>query len=565
MKKRLLCFAVALACLLMPVLTSCSKKKEAVNTGTKPITITLYGIKGEGTTDEAIKAVQDELNIYSEGNLTTRVLLKLFTEDEYYAKLDAALAEAQKYKDEQSNKKPAADDEEEGKDKEDDKDKDKDKDKDAFPEEQGTQVDIFMVRGSANFQKYYNEGYAVSLALTDKSALMSKYISDRFLALTNTESAGILGIKPAYGIPNNTVYGDYTYLLVNKEVAGKYGYVEKNLDTLPELNNFLADAAKDFGSYVTLYNAPAIDLDNFDGTMFGTIINDTCTAYKKKTPASLLENKTYVEYAKYLNLFESKGYITEGDAYALPEDKKVAAAFIKGNASIPEQYGEDYYVLPYAKPVMEDMGTVFCVSKFAVYPARALEIINLLQTNIDYRNTFQYGVENVHYSVDDYTGIIDIISDDYNMNPADTGNLFLLKENSSMDEATKALCRDNWALGKLQLRETIVAPYTLFNPNMTGLDYDGFKAESESVLSKLMSYKPGTAQTFEEYAAQLNTEFKESAAFKLFADDTLPEPELPEGGEGEAATQAEDTDAEDDVIECILKQYTAWCEDNNVR
>ncbi len=546
MKKRLLAFLVAVICLLMPVLTSCSDEEAEVSLGTKAVTVTLYGIKGEGTTDEAIKAVQDRLNVYSEGNLTTRVILRLFTEDEYYAKLDEAFEAAQKYKDENNGNysKPA------------DKDKDKNngiKNDIVFPDEKGTQVDIFMVRGSEMFEKYNGGGYTVSLNLADKSGLMKKYISGRYFALTNMSTLGVLGNKYPYGIPNNTVYGEYTYLLVNKAVADKYGYAEKNLDTLPELNNLLKDAAKDFSSYITLYNAPTIDLDNFGGTMFGTVIENTDTAFTKKTPTSLLENEKYIEYAKYLNLFESKGYITEGDAHALPTDKNVAAAFIKGNASLPAQYGEDYLVVPYAKPVMNDLGTVFCVSKYSSEAARALEIVNLLQTNVEYRNIFQYGVENVHYRVDDYTGIYEIISDDYNMNPADTGNLFILKENSSMDAATKALCADNWALAKQQLRDTVVAPYLLFNPDVDGLDYDAFKAESDSVLNELMSYNPGSAQTFEKYAAQLNTAFKKTEAFISFADNSAeaaPADDTAEGGENEENVPV--------IPDPVLKQYEAW-------
>ena len=564
MKSRLLALLIAVICLVMPVLTSCSDEEAEMKLSTKPVTITLYGIKGEGTTDEAIKAVQDRLNVYSEGNLTTRVLLRLFTEDEYYAKLDEAFAAAQKYKDENKGK-PSKD-----------KDKDKDKNKQnllEYPEELGTQVDIFMVRGSEMFAKYNGEGYTVSLNLADKSGLMRKYISDRYFALTNIATLGVLGNKYPYGVPNNTVHGEYTYLLVNKEVADRYGYAEKNLDTLPELNNLLVDAKRDFGSYITLYNAPSINLDNFGGTMFGTVIEDTDTAFTKKSPTSLLENEKYVEYAKYLNLFKSMGYITEGDAHALPEGKNVAAAFIKGNAALAEQYKDNYLVVPYAKPVMDDFGTVFCVSKYSVESIRALEIVNLLQTNVEYRNIFQYGIENVHYRVDDYTGIYNIISDDWNMNPEDTGNLFILKENSSMDVATKALCKDDWKLAKQQLRDTVVAPYLLFNPDVTELDYDGFKAESDSVLNNLMAYRPGSAQTFEAYAAQLNTAFKKTDAFIGFADNSAvaaPAEETTEGGNGTTEggdVTTEGGEAEDNVPaipDPVFKQYEAWCIKNKI-
>ena len=83
MKKRLLGLILALTCLLLPILTSCGDDEYQATLKVKPITVTLYGIKGEGTTDEAIKAVQDKMNEYTEGNLSARVLLRLFTEEEY--------------------------------------------------------------------------------------------------------------------------------------------------------------------------------------------------------------------------------------------------------------------------------------------------------------------------------------------------------------------------------------------------------------------------------------------------------------------------------------------------
>ncbi len=545
MKKRLFSLVIALACLIMPVLTSCGGDDEyKPYASVKAITITLYGIKGEGTTDEAVKAVQDTLNVYSEGKLNTRVLLKLFTEDEYYEKLNEAFDAAQKYKDDKknnkNNKKDASVTPEETGDKNQKFDME-------YPEEQGTQVDIFMVRGSEMFQKYNEEGYTVALNLSDKSGLTKKYISERYLALTSINgtptSGGLLEKQRLHGVPNNTVSGEYTYLLVNKEIADNYGYAAKNLDTLSELQYFLDDAASDYSDYITLYNAPLIDTAAFGNTLFGNVIGDDCHAYSKFTPASLLENSAYIDYSKYLNLFESKNYITEGSYYSLPEDGKVAAAFLKGNAALAEKYSEDYIVVPYAKPVMEDVGTVFCVSKYAANSARCLEIISLLQTNVDYRNTFQYGVENVHYTVNEYTGIINIISDDYNMDPADTGNLFILKENSSMDAATKALAANNWALAKQQYRDTIISPYIIFNPDYTGLGGESFKTVSDSYAEQLMSYVPGSEQTFEEFASELNGLFKSTDEYKLFAESS-------ESAEG--------------TPDSIGAQYNKWCEKKKI-
>ena len=508
MKKRLLSFIIALACLVLPVLTSCGDGEDYVPMAkVKPMTITLYGIKGEGTTDEAIKAVQDEMNEYTEGNLNTRVLLRLFTEDEYYAKLDEAFAKAQEYKDNKKNNggtKPAETTEaapEGSGDK-------TSKYEMVYPNEQGTQVDIFMVRGYEMFNTYANDKkLAATVSVKEKSGIIAKYISDRYIDITTVGGTplegGLLDKGSIKGIPNNTVNGEYTYLLVDKALAAQHYYAEKNLTTLAGLSNFLKDAASKNSDYITLYNAPELNVNTIGDALIGGVVTDLAHAYSELAPTNLLKNEAYVEYLKYLNLFTSKGYITEGDAHSLPENEKVAAAFIKGSSDVPAKYGDDYLVIPYAKPVMNDLGTVYCVSTYAANSSRCMEVISLLQTNAEYRNTFQYGVENVHYTVNDYTGIIEIISDDWNMNPADTGNIFLLKENSSMDETTRALAKNDWAVAKVHYRDTVVNPYLkfIYEPDEA---FASIEEASKNAYSGLMAYKPGvTSGTFEAYASQL--------------------------------------------------------------
>jgi hypothetical protein len=49
------------------------------------------------------------------------------------------------------------------------------------------------------------------------------------------------------------------------------------------------------------------------------------------------------------------------------------------------------------------------------------------------------------------------------MNPAHTGNLFLLKPNNRMSENELALAANNWELGKQQYRDTIISPFAMFN------------------------------------------------------------------------------------------------------
>ena len=94
MKKTLWLFLVIAICLLPACLTACGGGDVEPPVLTKPVTLTFYGITGDSTTEEAIAAVQDELNLYTEGNFSTHIVLKLYPEAEYDRVIEEKLAEA---------------------------------------------------------------------------------------------------------------------------------------------------------------------------------------------------------------------------------------------------------------------------------------------------------------------------------------------------------------------------------------------------------------------------------------------------------------------------------------
>ncbi len=487
MKKKLLCFLVAVACVLPLILTGCRSEGTVSDVGTKPMTITLYGITGETTTEEAIEAVQEELNFYTEGKFNTHIVLKLYPESEYYRILDEKFADIERIK---------AEEEAEAKRKKDEakalamagvqtKAETTAPETDAetyvehgavktvYPAVKDTQLDIFMVRGAANLNKYASAGYLSSLsdALANSSKLLNRYISAELLTTATMEGtglpSGLIDRGTVYGIPNNNVCGEYTYLLINKELANRYYYSADDVKTLATLANYLDDAAK-HSDYITLYNEPTIMLEYLTDvpSLLGGVLTNSSNNFSRVTPMDMLRLSTYSNYLQSMYDFRKAGYITEGDYHSLPEGKKVAAAFLKGSAALPEQYKDEYYVVTYEMPVAhaaDRPGTMFCVSSFAANVDRCMEIITALETVSSFRNTFQYGVENVNYQVDDYTGVVSILNDTYSMNPADTGNLFLLWVNEDMTPEMRALAENNWALAKQQYRDTITSPYAMFN------------------------------------------------------------------------------------------------------
>ena len=93
MKKRLLSLALCLAMLLPTLLlfTSCQEEEVEVTGTIAPMTIVIALMTDEKTNDAGIEVTEKALNRITENNFNTHVELKLFTEDEYYAKVEEAL------------------------------------------------------------------------------------------------------------------------------------------------------------------------------------------------------------------------------------------------------------------------------------------------------------------------------------------------------------------------------------------------------------------------------------------------------------------------------------------
>ena len=87
-KKRILSLllAVLMTCSVL-IFSSCGEEEEVNDNYIYPKTVTLYSIRGEGTTDEAIALVEKALNAISKPKYKTAVKLVFYTEEEYDAVL----------------------------------------------------------------------------------------------------------------------------------------------------------------------------------------------------------------------------------------------------------------------------------------------------------------------------------------------------------------------------------------------------------------------------------------------------------------------------------------------
>lgn len=446
--------------------TSCNTDGNiATESAIKPMTITLAMITNEETTDEGIAVVEEAINLITERNLNTHIDLMLYTEDEYKVEIQkrlyARMAETEAGITKSSMGK--------------DTDvvlNDYGREVTVFPEPYENQIDIFMVADYNELIEYYQNGMVADLsdafvAGTGNSVLLNKYISADLMKFGKINDV-------QYAIPSNSLFGEFEYLLINKEIFDELQYDIDEVTDLNSIGQYLIDIAESekYEGVVPLYNINEMGLESLTGRPSvvanyipeGSVISAD-TAF---SPSNILQLESVRATLTTIHNFAS----INGDYPIYTEEvdfeQSFGAAYLKGDSTIPEQYGDKYYVVRHKGPVAETSevySSMFCVSEYSTEPMRCMEIITLISTNEEFRNLLCYGVENKTYTIDEDTGIVSRIKTPiegtnvvYSMDVYKTGNLFLAWPNTDMSETELAYAANNWALAKDAAREAHYSP-----------------------------------------------------------------------------------------------------------
>lgn len=472
-----------------------------------PMTITLTLMKNEGTTPEGVKAVQDAINNVTERMFNTHIVLQLYTENEYTAEVQTRLAaraadvEAGIKKSSAGSNKDVVINEETG------------REVTVYPEPYENQIDIFLVSDYNELVTYYRDKKIADLsdafnATTGNAILLNKYITPSLMNFGKINDI-------QYAIPSNSFYGEYEYLLINKELFDKYNYDIDEVTDLNSIGQYLVDLAHYEKDVKPLYNINEMGLESVTGRPSvvasyveeGAVI-DSETAFG---PSNIMMIDAVRALLTTITSFAS----INGDYPIYTEkvdfDTKFGAAYIKGTSELPEQYEDEYYVVRHRGPIAETSevyASMFAVSAFTTDVTRCTEIINYFNTNVEMRNMLLYGVENVTYTRDE-NGVVTRVSTPvedenrqptgayytYSMDMYKTGNLFLVWQNTDMTESELMYSANNWELAKNASREAH------FSPNI------GFSLKYETKNTYDPSIQNGI--TVEEASLQLELLYEE--------------------------------------------------------
>lgn len=453
MKRRLVSFLLCVALLFTGVMaTGCANLEEDEDpkeTGEEEndgltrsgMTLTLWVPTQEGTTEEALELVEEAINKITQAEYDTAIKLYGIPTADYedvvkkqVEDINTRVEEAEKKALERRKAEREAAKRGETLPPEEEEDDDTIKnpydlivDSGAgYPHVEENQMDIFLIRGYDNYRYYTDNFYVQSLneEINGTSKILKSYIYPSFFDAAEVDGT-------IYGVPNNHALGEYTYLLVNKELATKYGYSQKDLMTVPNCQQFVEKvAAGDAGvtpvwgtitpSYMQYWSGRSSD--QFSVIASRVTADKTLEEVKIENVFNITD---YVDNTYLQKLFTEKGYVSTADSV-----EKFGIGLVKATpAEIEALYANDYYVNIHQSPegTLEDYcSAVFAVSTFTESTSRSMEIITLLNTNEELRTVLQYGVEGEHWKQDELdNSIIVQLNEDYNMDILDTGNIYM--------------------------------------------------------------------------------------------------------------------------------------------
>ncbi len=520
MKRSLLALLLALVMCLSLFCVSCSSNDEENPDALKPeaeiepMTITLYAPTKGTTTQDQVELVQNAFNTITESKFNTHVILKLVPEDKYEATITNTLDAIHKQIEEEesleeSRLQAEREAREEGRElpketeaeTEEIKKEDVDSPEISYPEETENQIDIFLVN---SFENYYNLAVAGDLSpidqeLSESSKLLAAYVYPYLIRAAKVDGS-------TYGVFNNTVFGDYEYLLLNKELVDKYEYDPEEMKGIEDISLFLQEVKQNEADVIPFLgelNAPIVYWDDtpsvigaFVGNAFAASGKVDATTYRPEAlyPGNLFNSSAFRAWmTEYNKLFQANCFVEKTEEN---KNAKFAATIIKGDVTLSPTYastygnyktdefgfkyitdenGVDYYVSTYKRPVADNNNVFnagYVVSAYTKDVKRCMEIITCLNTDATLSNIFMYGVKDTHYTVDETTKLIHKTTDTYAMDITTAGNIYLLTPSDDMNEYWQFMSKNGWENAKNTNREAVMSPFLgfYFNPEKPAED-----------------------------------------------------------------------------------------------
>ena len=542
MKRRitclLLCFVMVFSAFGLIACSGSDKEEKDSDSFTRtPMTLSLWVPTYEGTTQDSISQVEAALNKITKAQYNTAIELHLIQSDKYEEQVDAKLAEindiltkteaekkAQKQAEREARKRgetlPVVETEAP-----ETVDLENVEGGVFYPSVTSTQFDIFLVRGYDKFMSYAEESQlsAIDDELNGSAKLIKSFVFPTFL-----EQATLYGSTVA--VPNNHPIGEYTYLLINKELCDSYYYDPADMDSLVNCEEFIEDVGKTSKITPLLgeVTTPGLRYWSADGQYctLATMILDDSDPTSKLNIRNIFGLKAYVNTTVMMKKLKEQGFVGSN-----PDELNFGVGVVKGNTQDLKKYGEiiydeernvvqvgNYYVNVLCRPraSTEDVyEAMFAVSSYTKDNRRAMEIVQLLNTDQTFRTILQYGVEGVHWQIDPESPSSDpyikILRNDYNMKLVETGNVFVTYPEAGVPMSY-------WEDGRKQNQDSLLDPLIRFTNYINDDNkkyFDILDKDSAAMYDKISKM---TAAEFKDSIDALKEEVSKSDSYFWLTD-----------------------------------------------
>lgn len=520
--------AVVLAALMLftaVISTGCAKKdNNDENEKSGIITLNMFVITEEETSESAAKEVQMAINEITVPQYKMLVKINYVTEDEYWDVVDKAeedtisyVAEAKEKAEEKEETPEEAKDEvvegaegTEGAEGEAVEPEEKKSISEmSFNEAidyvfdiedvelEKPQIDVLVVNDYAKFLEMVEDERLAEIDIKYDRKAITKYIHPTILTTT-------LVNKKTYGIPTNfAINGEYEFFVFNKNLLDKYGYTVADLKDLEDMGEYLELIKNKEPGYYPISEIPEFaGAEIYDNILFA---QSKLESVSTSSFPIYLNNTAYMNYLKTIASYREKGYVADYDGV---KNAKYAVELVKSTDLIEHEWTEDgityqAYLYDIPRVTSEDaFKAAMCVSAYSLNKAKAAELIELFNIDAELSNMLQYGIEGKHYRVED--GIVDFIETDaenvYRMNNLYTGNTYIkyaTPENADYVEKAKS--------SNLSTAPSAFFGYTPAFDNVA--DESVFlcvKTFSEEALSRMASGEMTVDEVFNIASRQLN-------------------------------------------------------------
>jgi len=565
MKKKFLSLFLGLF-MIVSLLASCSSGETNLNdkiveeTPRTTQTIVMYMMSEQEVPEKTEKDIEDALNKLTKSKFKTQIDLRYFTEDEYYTQLEATIKAKEK-----ENLKAEREELEKRK-----KEKElRESCKQAgisyipettkapstevteeetlineeygiieykYPDAKENQVNIFYLGGYDKYQQYIDDEWLARL--NDEVNTSSKKLKEHIPAvyMDNITSAGI------YGIPTNSLIGEYKWMLLNKELMSDFfctpDVISASL-TDEDLYKFLKDVydfSRDENGDLTVlpikgeleptnmlywyYDEATESISNTVPSILGVYCPNNAQVGTNLSVGHIFNDRNYVSQLRMINTFRFEGFFgTEED-----QDKPYAMTVVKGSYDVYDTYGDEYYVKMLEAPRADNSNLyehMFCVNELENNTARSMEIITYLNTNEEARNILQYGIKDENYYID-ADDVLHRFNESYMMDINKTGNIF-------MAHPEEGLPGNFWDNGIAHNETVGINPTFGFTIDEdSNLDVESLKAVlalTDEYMEKLDACS--SLDEFEEFVTNAKKDINALDIYKKVSVTTSPEDDQP--------------------------------------